>query len=151
MSTSVGDPVRHVEALLHRYAEAIDAGDFDAVGALFKHGRICSEAPDGPITIARGAAAVGGFYRDLVITYDDGTPRTRHVTTNVVIQVDEESASATATSTYTVFQQIDAPSIQPIVVGRYRDSFLRIDGAWWFDARVFSIDLRGDLSRHLRG
>jgi 3-phenylpropionate/cinnamic acid dioxygenase small subunit len=141
-----------IEALLYRYADAIDAGDFDAVGALFKHGRICSMGPDGPVTIAQGAAAVGAFYRGLVITYDDGTPRTRHVTTNVVIDIDEESASATGrSSSYTVFQQVDAPSIHPIVIGRYADTFHRIDGAWWFDARVFSVDLGGDLGRHLRG
>ncbi|KAA1418763.1 nuclear transport factor 2 family protein [Nocardioides humilatus] len=147
----MGDAAREVENLLYRYAEAIDAGDFDAVGALFKHGRICSEGPEGPVTIAQGAAAIGGFYRDLVMTYDDGTPRTRHVTTNAIVTVDEDSASATSRSSYTVFQQVGERPIEPIVIGRYADTFHRIEGEWWFDARVFSVDLKGDLSRHLRG
>ncbi|MEZ0578591.1 nuclear transport factor 2 family protein [Nocardioides sp. MH1] len=145
------DASREVERLLHRYADAIDAGDFDAVGALFKHGRICTEGPAGPVTLAEGAAAVGAFYRGLVITYDDGTPRTRHVVTGVDVTVDEASASATGRSSYTVFQQVGDGPVETLAVGRYADTFHRIEGAWWFDARVMRIDLGGDLSRHLRG
>ncbi|WP_183096296.1 nuclear transport factor 2 family protein [Nocardioides stalactiti] len=142
---------REVEHLLHRYAEAIDAGDFDAVGALFKHGRIRSEGERGPVTLAEGASAVGAFYRSLVITYDDGTPRTRHLVTNAVVHVDAEFASATCRSTFTVFQQTETLPLQAIVVGRYRDTFHCIDGTWWFDSRTMAIDLSGDLSQHLRG
>ena len=140
-----------VEALLFRYADAIDAGDFDAVGALFTHGRICADTADGPLTLAEGAAAVGGFYRDLVITYDDGTPRTRHTVTNVVVTIDEERASATGRSSYTVFQQVEGRPVETIAIGRYADTFHRIEGEWWFESRVMAMDLRGDLSRHLRG
>lgn len=39
------DHRREIEALLHRYAEAIDAGDFAAVGALFAHGTAWTPDP----------------------------------------------------------------------------------------------------------
>jgi hypothetical protein len=36
-----------------------------------------------------------------------------------------------------------------IIIGRYHDTFRRIDGRWWFDTRVMLVDLVGDLSQHL--
>ena len=146
---------RDVEHLLYRYAEAIDAGDFGAVGELFRHGRIyaAAESPDtGPITVAEGAEAVTELYRSLVIVYDDGTPRTRHLVSNAIIDVDEGLGSATGRSSYTVFQgsSDDSPALQPIVIGRYEDTFHRIGGTWWFASGTMHVDLTGDLSRHLR-
>ncbi|GAA1501661.1 nuclear transport factor 2 family protein [Nocardioides humi] len=99
--------------------------------------------------LAEGAAAVEAFYRSLVRLYDDGTPRTRHITTNVTIEVDAEAGTATGAASYTVFQATDALPLQAIIVGRYRDTFRRIDGAWWFASRTMAADLSGDLSRHL--
>ena len=144
---------REVEHLLYRYAEAVDAGDFGAVGELFRHGRVCaaSDTPDsGPVTVAEGADAVTELYRSLVIRYDDGTPRTRHLVSNAIIDVDEALGSATSRSSYMVFQATDEPALQPIVIGRYEDTFHRIGGTWWFASRTMYIDLTGDLSRHLR-
>ena len=48
-----------------------------------------------------------------------------------------------------MLQQTDALPIQPIISGRYHDTFERIDGAWWFDTRIMFVDLVGDLSHHL--
>ena len=141
---------RAVEALLYRYADAIDAGDLTALGGLFRHGRIAQQTPSGPRTIAEGSDAIEAFYRSLVIVYDDGTPRTRHITTNVTIDVDEAAGTATGTASYTVFQATDTLALQPIIVGRYRDSFHLVEGEWWFDTRAMAVDLTGDLSRHLR-
>jgi 3-phenylpropionate/cinnamic acid dioxygenase small subunit len=145
------DPAREVEHLLYRYAEAIDAGDLAGVGELFRHGGICGEGGNGPVTLAEGADAVGEFYRSLVRLYDDGTPRTRHVTTNPIIEVDAEAGTATSRSSYTVFQATDALPLQAIIVGRYCDTFRRIDGAWWFESRTMVADLTGDLTQHLLG
>ena len=144
------DEARAVERLLYRYAEAIDGGDFGAVGELFRHGRICAASDDGPITIAEGPDAVAELYRSLVIVHDDGTPRTRHLVSNAIIDVDESTGTATSRSSYTVLQATDALPLQPIIVGRYDDSFLRVGGAWWFASRTMVVDLTGDLSRHLR-
>jgi hypothetical protein len=80
---------------------------------------------------------------------DDGTPRTRHVTTNAIIEVDEGAGTGSARSYYTVFQQTDELALQPIICGRYHDTFHRLGGVWWFDKRIMFVDLVGDLSRHL--
>ena len=122
------------------------------MGALFHAGRVCGETPDGPVTLAEGSVAVEAFYRSLVRLYDDGTPRTRHVTTNVTIEVDPAAGTATAASSYTVFQATDALPLQAIIVGRYADTFRRGEGeagGWRFESRTMRADLTGDLSQHL--
>ncbi|EUA56422.1 snoaL-like domain protein [Mycobacterium xenopi 4042] len=90
------------------------------------------------------------FWRAAVVLYPDGTPRTKHVVTNPIIEIDEDAGTASCRSYYTVLQQIDDFPLQPIVVGRYHDGFERVDGAWRFCFRDYTlVDLVGDLSRHL--
>lgn len=146
----MGD-VRLIERLLFAYADAVDAGDLAGVGAMFTHGRVCGDTPDGPVTLAEGKAAVEAMYRSMVRLYDDGTPRTRHLTTNVVVDVGPGAQTAHARSTYTVFQATDGLALQAIIIGRYRDTFHRVDGAWCFESRTMQVDLTGDLSQHLLG
>ena len=131
---------------LYRYAELIDAGRFTELGELMEHCtfRYGAQGDPGP----SGAAAIAASYRDMVITYDDGTPRTRHLTTNPIIDVDGDAA--TVRSTYTVMQQAPGSPMQTIISGRYHDTMRRIDGRWRFTERRFLVDLVGDLSRHLR-
>ncbi len=88
------------------------------------------------------------LYQGSTRLYEDGTPRTKHVTTNAIIEV-ENNDHASARSYYTVFQQLDDFPLQPIIAGRYQDSFHRMDGRWWFERRTMFVDLLGDLSRHL--
>ena len=95
-----------------------------------------------------GAAAIAESYRSTVVTYADGTPRTRHVTSNPIVEVDGDVARVR--SVYTVLQQAGDPPMQPIISGRYHDTLRRIDGRWRFTERCFLVDLVGDLSRHLR-
>jgi hypothetical protein len=83
--------------------------------------------------------------------YEDGTPRTKHVTTNVHLEVDEESGTAQARSYVTVLQSLPDLPLQTILAGRYRDRFERLGGRWRFVERRFTADLVGDLSKHLRG
>jgi hypothetical protein len=91
-----------------------------------------------------------GMYQASTRIYEDnGTPHTKHVTTNAIIEVDEGADAASARSYYTVMQQTKALPLQPIIAGRYHDTFKRIDGAWWFDTRIMFVDLMGDLSQHL--
>jgi hypothetical protein len=79
----------------------------------------------------------------------DGSPRTRHITANSVIEVDEAAGTATARSSYVVFQGTEALPLQPIITGRYRDRFVRDGGTWRFAERCFYVDQVGDLSQHL--
>ena len=79
--------------------------------------------------------------------YDDGTPRTKHVITNVNIQLDGDSA--TASSYATVFQQTDVLPLQPIASGRYLDRFDARRRSWRFADRLITGFLLGDRSQHV--
>src|SRR4029077_4197054 len=94
-----------------------------------------------------GTAAVRRLY-DAIILYD-GSPCTRHVVTNLVVEL-RGADRAGARSYFTVFQGRPDFPLQPIIVGRYHDAFARVDGAWRFADSVILSDLIGDLSRHLR-
>ena len=135
-----------IENLLHTYAERIDAGDFAGVGELFADAAILG--PDGR-PIARGAAETQRLYEKTTRRYEDGTPRTRHVTSNLILEVDESSGEASGRCTYVVFQSLEGFPLQPIVSGRYHDQFMRNDSRWHFRERRMFVDATGDLSRHL--
>ncbi len=140
---------REIENLLYVYAERIDAGDFEGVADLFRHGRILP-SPDASREVSfEGRDQVLAMYQAATRRYDDGTPRTRHVTTNAIVEADESAGTGTARSYYTVLQQTDGLALQPIICGHYHDTFQRIDGRWWFETRTMFIDLVGDLSHHL--
>jgi hypothetical protein len=135
-----------VEALILRYAERIDRGDFAGVGELFAEGAIA--AADGTL-LARGQAEVQALYERTTRRYEDGTPRTKHVTTNLQIELDEERGEAAARSYFTVLQGLPGFPLQPIVAGRYEDRFARRADRWSFRERRMLVDLVGDVSRHL--
>ena len=143
------DPAREIENLLHTYAERMDAGDLEGVADLFEHGCIKPSPEATAEQSIVGRDRVLALYRGSARLYDDGLPHTKHVTTNSIIEVDEATGRASARSYYTVFQQVDDFPLQPIIAGRYHDTFQRLKGRWWFDARTMIVDLKGDLSRHL--
>jgi 3-phenylpropionate/cinnamic acid dioxygenase small subunit len=136
-----------IEHIVYGYAERVDLGDFAGVAELFADALYKGGGPDDPGV--EGAAPVQQIFESMVRRYDDGTPRTKHVTTNLVIDGDDEAGTAMARSYYTVFQQVDDTPLQPIIAGRYHDRFARVDGAWRLTERVIFCDLIGDLSRHL--
>jgi 3-phenylpropionate/cinnamic acid dioxygenase small subunit len=131
---------RAIENLIATYAELVDAGDFAAVHATFTGGA-------GSVT---GADAIEQMLRANVIVYDDGTPRTKHIVTNIVVEIDDAAGTAVSRCTFTVMQALPDLALQPIAVGRYHDRFERRDGPWHFVERRVQTDLVGDMSRHLR-
>ena len=131
--------------LLGEYCERIDAGDFRGVGQLFEHGALTDGSGR---ELARGADAVTAFYETGTLLHD-GSPRTKHLVTNTVLDLDEERGHATARSSYLVLQQVGSGPLHPIITGRYHDSFVRRAERWWFVERRFFVDLVGDLSAHL--
>ena len=134
--------------LLYRYAELIDAGDLAGAAGLFAHARIRRHGPDGPETV--DARALLAQWESVIVIYEDGTPRTKHVITNPIVDVDEAGGRATCRSYYTVMQKVEGFPLQPIICGRYHDTFERADGRWRFVFRDYSLtDLIGDLRRHV--
>jgi ketosteroid isomerase-like protein len=142
----VADAERSIENLIFSYAAFVDDGDLEAVASLFADATI---GVDGMEAGLRGRDKILGLLRSTIRIHEDGTPRTKHVTTNVLIEVDEESATATARSYFTVLQATEGLGLQTIVAGRYRDRFASRGGQWHFVERRFTTDLVGDISRHL--
>jgi 3-phenylpropionate/cinnamic acid dioxygenase small subunit len=135
--------------LLHRYAECIDTGDLEGAAALFQHARIRVGGPD-PDHDTVDANRLLGIWKMLIIRYPDGTPRTKHVVTNPIIEVDEDAGTANCRSYYTVLQQTEELALQTIVTGRYHDLFECVEGRWRFSYRDLTlIDMVGDVSHHL--
>ncbi len=136
----------HIRNLLGRYCERLDTGDFDGVGALFERGRLTSD--DGTV-LATGAAEVAAFYRRGTKLHD-GSPRTKHLVVDTVLEASTDGSEVTARSSYLVLQSVEgALGLQPIIAGRYVDSFTRTGDGWTWGERRFTVDLLGDLGQHL--
>ncbi|TMM10880.1 MAG: nuclear transport factor 2 family protein [Actinobacteria bacterium] len=141
------DAERAITNLIFAYAERIDAGDYEGVADLFAAGRITAEGTD---TVRSGRDEILAMYRQTTRIHEDtGTPRTKHVTTNLIIDVDDESDTARARSYFTVLQAAPGLDLQPVIAGRYHDRFERSHGSWCFTERHIICDLFGDLSHHL--
>jgi len=131
--------------LMNEYCYRIDAGDLGGFAALFEHGSFgIIGDPTGPDV---GADAVLKTLQNVVLY--DGKPQTKHVMSNVQIDVDESGAEARAQCYIIVFQAVppDFP-MQAIFGGHYHDRFAKSGSGWHFLSRDISPDLLGDLSRH---
>lgn len=141
------DDYRALENLLVRYTELIDAGDFEGMSTLFHDCTLCSPADEQGV---KGSAAVLETFNNSTRLYPDtGTPKTKHVLTNIFIEVNPGGERAASRSQYTVFQGTDSLPFQPIVAGRYHDEFAKTGQGWEFRRRTIFVDFMGDLSQHL--
>lgn len=135
-----------IHRLLMTYAELVDAGRFTDAAAMFEHAtyRVDQRGQARPETY-RGPAEVY-TYMARTHLFPDGTPRTKHVNTNVIIDID--TATATSRCYVTVLQQTESLPLQPVAAGRYVDTFERADGEWRFTDRLITGFLVGDVSQH---
>lgn len=136
-----------ITQLLYRYAEAIDLGQLEQAAAMFDGARIYTGAPE-PLD----AAGLLALWRRLIIIYPCGTPRTRHLISNPIVEVAANGQTASARSCYTVLQVLqEGAAPQVIISGRYLDQFECQSGVWRFTARDYrQVDFAGDLSAHLQ-
>jgi hypothetical protein len=136
---------REILNLLHLYCELQDAADFTGVSELFRHA----------VYAVDGGASHKGYDEVLALktrhdkVHDDGTLRTKHVTTNTILEFDSDDRARTR-SYFTVYQATDALALQIVIAGRYHDRFEKVDGKWRFNERVIFADLVGNLEAHLR-
>lgn len=143
----MSDAHEQIRNLLGRYCELMDAGHFAGLAELFAHATLADEHGN---VFASGSAEVHAMWDRQTILHD-ASPRTRHITANPVIDVDEAAGIAQVSSAYVVFQGTDDFPLQPIVTGRYLDTLTcGSDGRWHFTQRRYAIDHVGDLSHHLR-
>ncbi len=136
---------RQILNLLHVYAERVDNGDFDGVAELFADADYHLTGPDQPAL--RGAAVADTMRR--VVQLHGNRPRTKHVVTNTILELDEPAGTASARSYFTVLQATSELPLQPVVTGRYLDRFVCDGSTWRFAERTIVIEQVGDLSQHL--
>lgn len=135
-----------INRLLTSYVHLLDAGRFLEVAELLKDAEF-----DVLGNVATGREQIEGFLAVGVQRHLDGTPRTWHTLSNILIDVDPSGTRATSSCYYTVHQQLDGFPLQPIVTGKYLDEFERHDGRWRFSRRTVQANLVGDLKHHVGG
>ena len=118
---------RRSRKLIYTYAERIDAGDFAGVAEVFAHATLTFEGFGDAVS---GRDAIAALYGRTTRRYEDGTPRTKHVMTNVIVDVDEDAVAATSRSYFTVLQAVPGEfALQPVIAGRYRHALQQATGA----------------------
>ena len=138
-----------IAALIHAYAEAVDAADYDAIAAMFSCATYEVPTPDG--YVVQRDAQIADAMRHTTVRHD-GSPCTKHQITNLVIDLDEAAGTASARSYFAVLQAVPwIFPLQTILAGRYHDRFALVDGRWRFAQRIVLTDLAGDLTHHVRG
>jgi hypothetical protein len=131
--------------LMNRYGFTIDTGDLDGFASLFAHGAWEMEGAKPNIGKQDVLAALSN-----VKIYEDGTPKTKHVTSNVDLTINESAGTASSECYVTVFQQTEDFPLQAIFCGHYFDNFERVNGSWRFAKRLIRHMLAGDMSAHLK-
>jgi len=140
-------PIEAITKLVYTYAERIDLGDFAGVGELFDHATLTFEGFGDAV---RGQEAIEALYGRTTRRFEDGTPRTKHVMTNLIVDVDDEERTASSRSYFTVLQAVPGElALQPVIAGRYRHRYERAAEEWRVTAMHIMIDLMGDLSSHM--
>ena len=143
---------REISNLCHRYATLLDHGDHDGLGRLFEHGELeiytgsdlnsTSSAMD-PLA---GAHQIRAFY-DRV---HEPTCPERHVITNVILTIDASGQSAAIQSYFQGVRLTGGGQIEITAIGRYHDTFRRVDGRWRFAKKIIYGDyLSSMLERSL--
>jgi 3-phenylpropionate/cinnamic acid dioxygenase small subunit len=144
---AVADDVQGIKNLVYSYAELLDTGDIEGLGRLFTAATLRRQGTSEEL---EGAQAVQRLIEDSVHLYD-GIPATKHLITNLIVEVDHDRRSATARSYYTAFQARPELPLQPIIAGRWHDRFEREGDDWRFADRLIYTDLVGDLRFHIKG
>jgi hypothetical protein len=130
-----------IQKLIFSYPLHLDRGELDAMAELFRHADVYMGSAE---PVRSDPQAVARAFRDFLRLYEDGTPRTRHMTSNLIIEPDgPQRAKASC-----YVQQTDELPLQPIIGGDYRDRLEKVGGVWRFIERHIGNDLYGNLAAH---
>ncbi len=137
-----------IQNMLNRYSDAVDRGAFDEVGEMFRHADVYFPGEEIP-SIAAGSGDFGAHLHKWTRLYPEtGTPRTRHLCTNLILDFDDD-VHARARTYFVVFQGSDDLPLQPIITGSYHDRLEKVAGEWRFVERRELVGETGNLSAHL--
>ncbi|MGQ8630243.1 nuclear transport factor 2 family protein [Agrobacterium sp. DKPNP3] len=135
-----------IRKLIASYVHYLDEGNFAAVAELLQHAEF-----DIVGKVVSSKEGIRAFLDAGIRRHSDGTPRTWHTVTNILVDVDHSGHTARASSYYTVHQQLDGFPLQPIVTGKYLDRFELHEGEWRFVHRSLTAHSIGDISNHVMG
>ena len=90
---AVSDSVDAISNVIAIYAELVDNGDLAGLAALLSDAAIGVVGETAQLT---GRDAILDLFRKTVRIYEDGTPRTKHVITNIQVEVDDDAGTAMA-------------------------------------------------------
>ena len=124
---------------MNLYCTAIDSGDLKTFSRLFANATWVAEG-----------RVPGPESMNNMILYADGTPRTKHVITNLTLDIDEAASTASGHSYVTVYQQTPEFPLQAIFVGEYYDTFSLSTQGWAFTRREIRHSLIGNMRAHLK-
>jgi len=144
----MADDIYEIQKLLYLYCDRLDSGDFAGMAELFRHARFVTPGSNPPVV--NDPAAIVAMYETYTRIYPlTGTPGTKHLVGNPIIDVADDGRSAVCRSYIVVFQGIGDFPLQPVVAGRNVDRFEKVDGKWRYAEREILSDHFGDLSRHM--
>lgn len=143
----MSDDVQAIKNLIYSYSEWLDTGNLERLGRLFDGATLRTHGSEEAL---QGAKAVQQLLERAVHLYD-GIPSTKHLITNVTVEVDRDRRSARARSYYTALQARPELPLQAILSGRWHDRFVRDGDEWRFADRLIYTDLVGELRFHIRG
>jgi ketosteroid isomerase-like protein len=121
---------RDIENLISSYAYRNDDADFAGLGDLYAHAVFSLDGLS-----AHGREETEAAARSIIEVGEDGRSTTTHETTNIMIEIDEEAGTATGHAYWTLYQTVSGTPRQPVLSGRYLDSFERREGQWRFSER----------------
>ena len=140
-----------IERLIYEYTYRLDGADLDPWGELFADAdwAIAAGFESDQGILLHGAKPVADWGRANLKVHEDGTLRTKHVTTNVTIDITPDGERASALMYLTVFQAVPPHfPLQAVFSGRYEDEFVKDAGEWRYERRLIHADAVGDLSEH---
>jgi uncharacterized protein (TIGR02246 family) len=121
-----------IQKLIAGYCHAVDAGDGEALADLFADTASLDVGLPDPFNGKDAIREMGGAVSTMV-------PGVRHVTTNVCIDGDGDTASAR--SYFQVFTTVGgAEQTRLVMSGIYHDTFRRNSGTWRFVERSVTND-----------
>jgi 3-phenylpropionate/cinnamic acid dioxygenase small subunit len=129
-----------IRRLIYIYSFYVDKREFDELGALLADATFWLSWPAEGIETGeiRGEEEIKQFYSQHLA----GRRPSRHVITNVVIDID---ASGDTASAYAYLTSVGHPPEPPAVLlsGHYEDRFARVNGRWRFVQKACIMDLPG--------
>lgn len=121
------DDFEAIKQLISRYNLAFDYGDLEAFLATFTEGGVFHRST--ALREYRG-------HEELTELFGSFPVKGRHMSTNFIIDVDGDRATA---SSYLVYLNAEGDYL-PMMFGVYADELVRQDDGWRFSARRFKVD-----------